>query len=43
MTDLTAGPAGRTMARMRRYWQYGFGEAAFGAARFASAAEVIAS
>lgn len=43
MTHLTAAARGRTMTGMRRYWQYVFGEAAFGAARFASAAEVIAS
>ena len=31
------------MASMRGYWQYVFAEAAYGAARFASAAEVAAS
>jgi len=28
------------MMPMRGYWQYGFGEAAYGAARFASATEI---
>jgi len=28
------------MMRMQSYWQYGFGEAAYGAARFASATEI---
>jgi len=28
------------MMRMQGYWQYGFGEAAYGAARFASATEI---
>lgn len=31
------------MAPMRGYWQYVFGEAAYGAASFTSAAEVRAS
>lgn len=40
MSRLTRGRAGRRMVPMQGYWQYGFGEAAYGAARFASAREV---
>ena len=40
---LTRAARGSTMVRMRSYWQFGFSEAAYGAARFASAAEVAAS
>ena len=39
MNRLTAGRGGRRMKSMRGYWQYGFGEAAYGAARIASATE----
>ncbi len=37
MTRLTAAARGRRMSPMQGYWQYGFGEAAYGAASFASA------
>ncbi|HEX4744330.1 MAG TPA: hypothetical protein VFW12_06635 [Candidatus Limnocylindria bacterium] len=40
---MTATVPGTTMGPMRSYWQFVFAEAAYGAARFASAAEVAAS
>ena len=40
MTRLTESHCGRRMMAMRGYWQYGFGEAAYGAARFAPATEI---
>lgn len=43
MTGLTAARGGRRMSLMRGYWQYGFGEAAYGAARFASARGIAQS
>lgn len=40
MTGLTDRHGGRRMMAMRGYWQYVFGEAAYGAAGFASATEI---